>query len=381
MRSRRPRAIATRRSSSKRRRFFSPVSGSWLASRCSSCIRSLRLQTKISGPQQRRQRDADHGEQQRQADIGAVGVADDQHPGAVGDVDRRRIGVVQLPLGPTTAPRSSRSCTAIDVRTTVDTPPRRRSDPEAAGGEPDQGRAPLGDGRGRGAVAVDRPVDVDAEAADQQRTTGVTAGLPVSRARRRNGARSEVGPEVVADGPAEPRPADGIGDREVDRAVACLVRAARPAFEDRGAVARVRTAPVRSAVPRWDEGGRAQHAIAQQRLGDDVELVPVEGALGLEEGGGAGELPDRERGHSLAWWAERDRLVLLHLVEVGAVVGVDDQRRGHRPSGDQQYRGQADPETKSHRRIVGKSAPVVELGRLMRPRAAPLGTAASDSQR
>ena len=44
--SRRLRAISVRRSSPKRRRFFNPVSGSWLACWRSSCIRSLRLQTR-----------------------------------------------------------------------------------------------------------------------------------------------------------------------------------------------------------------------------------------------------------------------------------------------------------------------------------------------
>ena len=40
-------------------------------------------------------------------------------------------------------------------------------DPEGAGGEADQRRAALGDGRGRRAVAVDGAVDIDAVAADQ----------------------------------------------------------------------------------------------------------------------------------------------------------------------------------------------------------------------
>ena len=83
--SRRLRASSVRRSSSKRRRFFSPVSGSWLAWRCSSCIRSLRLQTRTSAPSSAASEMPDDRDQQRQADAGPARVVDDQQPGAVGD--------------------------------------------------------------------------------------------------------------------------------------------------------------------------------------------------------------------------------------------------------------------------------------------------------
>ena len=78
--------------------------------------------------------------------------------------------------------------------------------------------------------------------------------------------------------------------------------------------------------------------VAQQRPGDDVELVLGEVALGLEEGRGAGQLADREAGHRLRLARGADRLVALGRVEVGAVVGVDDQGRGHRADGDQRRR-------------------------------------------
>ena len=53
------------------------------------------------------QRDPEDRHQHRQADVGPVGVADDQQPGAVGDRDRGRGGVVERAVGPDTTRRPS----------------------------------------------------------------------------------------------------------------------------------------------------------------------------------------------------------------------------------------------------------------------------------
>jgi hypothetical protein len=76
----------------------------------------------------------------------------------------------------------------------------------------------------------------------------------------------------------------------VGAAVGPAQLAQRAAFEDREAVAAFE-APPRFARHRSDEGGRGQRTRLEQGIGDDVELVPVEGALGLVEGRRACQLP------------------------------------------------------------------------------------------
>ena len=90
----------SRRSSSKRRRFFSPVSGSWLASRSQLLHPLVAAPDQDQRAEQGRQGDPEHRQQQRQADVRPVGVADDQQPGAVGDLDRAPGRVVERPLRP-----------------------------------------------------------------------------------------------------------------------------------------------------------------------------------------------------------------------------------------------------------------------------------------
>ena len=166
---------------------------------------------------------------------------------------------------------------------------------------------------------------------------------------------------------------DGVGEREVDgprrRAPGgppgprSTIGKPCAAFEAR---------PVRSRGTRCDVGGRGQRAPLQQRAGDDVELVPAEVALGLEEGGGAGQLADRELRHRLRLARRAQRLVALHRVEVVVFVGADDQRRDHRAGGDR--RTAARPSQK--RRRMTYCRPSEPDSPLRSP-----GTAASDSQR
>ena len=58
--------------------------------------------------------------------------------------------------------------------------------------------------------------------------------------------------------------------------------------------------------------------------------MPAEIVVGLEEGGGAVELVDGEARHRFHLVGRPHRLFALHVVEVGVVVVVDEQRRDHR---------------------------------------------------
>ena len=94
-------------------------------------------------------------------------------------------------------------------------------------------------------------------------------------------------------------------------------------------------------------------------------------ALGLVEGGGAGELPDRERRQRFGLVGGADRLAALGRLEVVAFALVDDQRERDRADRDRGDDGKSEPEAEAHGPLVG------------RRRAAPQSTGAfaSDSQR
>ena len=84
--------------------------------------------------------------------------------------------------------------------------------------------------------------------------------------------------------------------------------------------------------------------------------------LGLEEGGGGGELADREIRHRLGLTGGSQRLVALQGVEVVRFVGADDQRRQTEPAATRA--AATKPREKRGRTTVSRP-----------------GTAASDSQR
>jgi hypothetical protein len=270
-------------------------------------------------------------------------------------VDWRARGVVQLAFGPD-------DVAAVDPQLQVDRVrgrgDRRRCQvlhPEGSAGEAGQGGASLRHRPDRSAVAVDGPVDVDPEAADQQ--------LHRRRRHRRSavaGATQErspfgVGGKVEADRRDRAEFADRVDDRVVRGAGRCLPRTAEARFEDRCPVAAFEGGALgtRQAL---DIGGAAQRPLVQKRFGDHVELVLGEGPLSLEEGGGAGELSGRERRHGLRLMSRPHRLVALGGVEVGLVVGVDDQRRRDRAEGDQQDCHEPDPEAAPHRQAPGTAA-------------------------
>ncbi len=134
--------------------------------------------------------DADPAEQQRQADVGSVRVADDQQPGAVGDLQRRPGGVLEFPRGADDRAIADPQLDRVGPRDRADRGRGEVGDLEAAAGEADERGATLGDGPQRGAVAVDRAEDVDADAAEQQRQD--SRWRPALRCRgrgARNGAR------------------------------------------------------------------------------------------------------------------------------------------------------------------------------------------------
>jgi hypothetical protein len=70
-----------------------------------------------------------------------------------------------------------------------------------------------------------------------------------------------------------------------------------------------------------------KRAPPQQRPGDDAELVLAEAPLGAEEGGRAGQLPDREFGDRLGLPGRANRLVALGLVKAVGFALVDQERR------------------------------------------------------
>ena len=167
--SRRLRASSVRRSSSKRRRFFSPVSGSWLA--CAAAPASARCGSR-PGPARRAGRPA-RCRRRRSAAAG-------RRPGRLGSrttssqvrsaiVDRRRRRVVERQARARRPSGRPRPAARRPRRAAPRSPPRPgRGTWKAPVGEADQGGAALGHGRGRRPVAVDGPEDVDAGAADRQ---------------------------------------------------------------------------------------------------------------------------------------------------------------------------------------------------------------------
>ena len=216
-------------------------------------------------------------------------------------------------------------------------------------------------------------------------TGGVATGLPRSRARRRNGARGRVGAEVVADRGGVAEVGDRVDDRVVDRPRAgpCR-RPVRGRFEDRRAVAAFEGGPL-GVGQALDEGGPAQRplvAAAARRSTSNSCSLKV--ALGLEEGGGAGELADREAGHGLGLVRRPHRLVALARVEVGAVVGAGRSA----PPPPSRRRSAARRRDRSRSEVAcgplsAKSGDIRRRGRrrAWAPGAQAPGTAASDSQR
>ena len=306
--------------------------------------------------QQGGQRDADDGEQQGQADVRPVGVADDEHPGPVGDVDRRLRRVVEQPLGPDHRLTVDAELHVVGAGDRGDRRGGEVLDPEASDREAQQGGAALADGGGRGAVAVDRAVDVEAIAAEQEVDHRGRRGLAGIARVVQEGRPFGVGAEVEAERSLRPPLGDDVGEREVDRAAGGFAQMpAGPAFDDLDVVRAFEARPFGVRYP-LDEPGRGQRALLHQRAGDDVELVLVEIPVGLEEGGGAGELADREVGDGFGLVRGARRLAALHLVEVGVVVGVDDQGRHHRAGGDQEDRDESDPETESHGALSANGA-------------------------
>ena len=102
------------------------------------------------------------------------------------------------------------------------------------------------------------------------------------------------------------------------------------------------------------EAGSSQGAPSQQRLRDQLELVPAEVSLGLVESRGAGQLSYRELGDSFCLARGAGRLLALGLMEAGFIIGVDDQRRAHRADRQDGDCGEAKPEAKAHAPIVGR---------------------------
>ncbi len=333
------------------------------------------------GAEQGSDRDADPGQHQRQADVGALRVADDQRPGAVGDLQRCAGRALEFAPGPDNGSPVDPQLDRIGVGDRADRRGGEVGDLEAAAGEADQGGTSLGDGVDRGAVAVDGAEDVDPAASDQQRhdpggrrPAGVAGTAQIWVPQR-------IAGQVEAEAPIRRQIGDGVGEREVDRGVGGSDQApGRPAaFDDVEAVAAFEARSVRGRDP-LDEGGRVQCTLVEKRAGDDVELVLADALVYLEERRGVGELADRESRHRLGLVGGAVRLVLLHRVEIGAVIGVDRKRHGHRADGDDSHRGEADPEAKSHIGLVGRSAPSIEPG-TRNAHVQASGAAASDSQR
>jgi hypothetical protein len=232
-------------------------------------------------------------------------------------------------------------------------------DPEAAGREADQGATALGDRSRRCPVPVDGAEDVDAAAADQERDDRAgDGGAGVSGAGQVHGpfgVLAEVVPERSALFFFLGR---HVGDREVGLPWLGAAEAERAGpFEDLDPVGALVVRPLGCRDPR-DVDGAGQRPLSDQRTPVDLELVTAEIVLGFEEGGGAGQLVDREAGHRFHLVRCPQGFVLLPAVEVVAVVGVDQKRDEDRADRDQGDGGDAEPEAPPHP-----------------------GTAASDSQR
>ena len=198
VRSRRARASASRRSSSKRRRFFSPVSGSSLASRFSSCIRSLRLQTKISAPSTAERARPTTPSSSGRTMPGRLGSRTTSTQVRSATWKRARAGSSSWPCGAEDDVAVDDELHFVRGRDGGDRRRREVVDPEGGGGEADQGAAALGDGAGRGAVAVDGLEDVDADPAEHERDdrrrdrlAGIAGAGQVGSPERRRCARSK----------------------------------------------------------------------------------------------------------------------------------------------------------------------------------------------
>ena len=154
------------------------------------------------GAEQRRQRDPDHGQQQRQADVragrgrGRPAARCGRRSGSA----RWRRRRARPAVADHACSRSIRSCTSTSSGSGGIAAAARSATWKAPAAKPIRAARRCGHGRGRGAVAVDRPEDVDAGAADQQlHRRRRRPACRVSRARRRKGAALGVGAEVVAE--------------------------------------------------------------------------------------------------------------------------------------------------------------------------------------
>ena len=150
--------------------------------------------------QQRRQREPDEGDHHRQVDAGPARVADDQQPGAVGDLDRRG-GAFRRGAGSGPAidlPRSTSATSTSSGRAAV-AAAARSGTWKAPPAKPISAARRSADGPDRRAVAVDRPEDVDPGAADRQPHRRRRGRLAAVARPQQVGAAAGVGADVVAE--------------------------------------------------------------------------------------------------------------------------------------------------------------------------------------
>ena len=266
---------SVRRSSSKRRRFFSPVSES------SPGLPPQLPHPLVTAPdqdqraQQRRQREADDGDQKGRLMPGPVGVADDQQPGAVGDPDRRPRRLVERDVGsPATGSPARAAAASVSSGSAAVAAAARTGSWKPPVANPTRASRRCAARRDRSTVGVDRLEDVDADTAERQphrvgrrRPAAVASAEQhgARRGRRRCHSRTASWRRVRS------------RRREGERVIGGPV-AGHPKVTQRGALDDRNAAPALEFRPffprdRLHERGRREGAGPEQGVGEGVELV------------------------------------------------------------------------------------------------------------